>query len=473
MTNAVMIRKLRRLAILLQHGTKAVDRISHYLVPAAPAGAESAESPDALVRPILLKGMWICVVLFGILGTWSALAPLKSAAVAVGSVVLDSNRKTIQHLEGGIIAEIYVHEGDMVKEGAPLVRLDDTAARARLDLYKAQDIAARALEARLMAERDNKAKIEFPADLIKEKKSNPVVQENLDSQTRLFKTHRKNLDGQLAVLQQKKEQYKEEIAGLKSQQVSATQQIKLLDEEIATVKELLKKGNAVKPRLLALQRNASALEGQRGQYISEISKAQQAIAETEITMINLKNEFLNQVVSDLKDAQVQVANLTEQIRASADMVSRINITAPIAGQVTGLKVHTIGGVIAPGEKIMDIVPQDDKLIVEVKVRVEDIDVVRPDLEAQVRLSAYRTRYVPMLQGRVVYVSGDRFTDERTGMPYYTARIEVDMNQIKDLKEVKLYPGMPTEALIVTGSRSFLSYLLNPLQMSMNRAFREQ
>lgn len=472
MSNQLTIRKLRQIIPVLHRVVNGVDYLSGRLVPRVTA-AEGMETPDAIVRPTLLVGMWLVLIIFGVFGVWASLAPIKSAAITTGQVVLDSNRKTIQHLEGGIIAEIYVREGDMVKEGDPLVRLDGTASKARLDLYTAQSIAARALEARLLAERDGKPTVEFPKDLVEQKESNPVVKDNLDSQRRLFKTRRKNLEGGLAVLQQKSEQYKQEIEGLKSQQVSATQQIKLLDEEIVGVKKLYDQGNALKARLLALQRNRSALDGQRGQYISEISKVQQAIAETEISMINAKNDFLNKVVSDLKDAQEQVANLEEQIRASADTATRTMITAPIGGQVTGLKVHTIGGVIAPHEAIMDIVPQDDKLIVESKVRIEDIDVVRPDLKAEVRLSAYRSRYVPLLKGKVVYVSGDRFTDERSGMPYYTARIEIDLDELKDLDDVKLYPGMPAEAMIVTGARSFLSYLLNPIQMSMNRAFREE
>ncbi len=473
MNNPVAIRNLRRVVPYLRRTVAVVDMMSNRLVPRAQATSDM-ETPDAIIRPTLVAGMWLVVVIFGVFGVWSALAPLKSAAIASGQVVLDSNRKKIQHLEGGIVAEIYVREGDKVKAGAPLVRLDDTAAKARLDLFRAQSVAARALVARLVAERDNKEKLDFPEDLIKEEEANPIVQENLDSQRRLFTTRRKNLDGKLAVLKQKVEQYKEEIAGLESQKKSANEQVSLLDDELVGVKKLEKEGLALKARVLGLERNKSAMLGQRGEYISEISKAQQAIAETEITMINQKNEFLNEIVSELKEAQAQVADLEERIRASADTVDRIVIPAPISGQVTGLKVHTIGGVIAPGEAIMEIVPQDDKLIVEVKVRIDDIDVVRPDLEAQVRLSAYRSRYVPPLHGKVIYVSGDSFNDERTGAPYYLARIEVDLDEIKDLeRNVKLYPGMPAEALIVIGSRSFLSYLLDPLHMSMNRAFREE
>jgi HlyD family type I secretion membrane fusion protein len=190
-------------------------------------------------------------------------------------------------------------------------------------------------------------------------------------------------------------------------------------------------------------------------------------------MINLTNEFMKDVATELKDTQAQIADLEERIRARADKVSRIVITAPLSGIVTGLKVHTVGGVIAPGEKIMDIVPKDDKLIIESKVRTQDIDEVHPGLTAQVRLTAYRSRYVPPLVGTVTYVSADRFQDERTGEPYYTARAEIGADQLEGLENVALYPGMPTEVLIVTGSRSFISYMLDPISSSFNRAFREQ
>lgn len=471
MTTHTRTGNYRRLIRALQRIVGGIDHMGAVLVPKQ--SEADNETPDAITRPAVVAGMWMFVLVFGVFGLWAAIAPIKSAAVTSGQVVLDTNRKTIQHLEGGIIAEIFVREGQVVKEGDPLIRLDDTAAKARLDLFRSQSIAARTAAARLLAERDNKKKIDFPEDLLKERETNPVVAENLDSQRRLFKTRRKSTEGELSILRQKSGQYKEEIAGLESQKQSATDQIKLLNEEIDTVAELLKKGNAMRPRLLALQRNASALEGQRGEYASGISRAQQSIAETEIAMINLRNDFLNKVVAELKDTQTQIADLEERLRASADTVARIIIPAPISGQVTGLKVHTVGGVIAPGEKIMDIVPKDDKLIVEVMVKTEDIDVVRPDLEARVRLSAYRSRYVPLLNGKVTYVSGDRFVDERSGMPYYSARIEIDYGELEDLDNVKLYPGMPTEALIVTGSRSFLSYLIDPIALSFNHAFREE
>ena len=448
----------------------AVDRLSEKI---SPKQEDPLATPEGLARPTILFGMWSIILLFGFFGLWSILAPIDSAAIATGSVVLDSNRKKIQHLEGGIVEEILVKEGDTVEEGQVLVRLDETAAQARLDLLVSQSVAARAAEARLKAERDNDAEIDFPEDLIAKRDASTVVEENLDSQHRIFDSRRKDLEGKIAVLKQKIEQLKEEIKGLESQEQSATTQIGKLSEQIRDVRKLVEQGNARKPRLLELEGRLAAVKGERGKIQSDIARANQSIGEAEITIINTRNDFLKEVVAELKDTQVQIADLEERMRASADTVSRIEIKAPLAGEITGLKVHTKGGVIAPGEVIMDIVPTDDKLIVEAQIRPEDIDVVRPGLTARVQLRAYRARFVPPVEGNVNHVSADRFTDERSGMPFYMARIEIPPQQLAELENVELYPGMPTDVLIVTGSRTFLKYLMDPITDSFNHAFREE
>ncbi len=464
----------KSVAVLARKGIRLLDRVGEYVMPPV---QQEPDSPEAISGRSIRVGMFALLLFFGVFGLWSAIAPLNSAAVAGGHVILDSNRKTIQHLEGGIIKEILVKEGDKVKKGEALVRLDETAAQARLDLLSGQSIAARATEARLLAERDNREDIVFPDDLLRlEQTHHAVVEENLDSQRRLFDSRRKNVEGQIAILHQKIEQFKKEIEGLKSQKNSADEQIGFLQEEIGAVRKLLASGNASKPRLLALERNKAAIDGERGDYVARISRSQQSIAEAEISMINLRNDFLNDVVGELRETQVQIADLEERIRASADTVVRINILAPISGVITGLKVHTLGGVIAPGEPIMDIVPQDDKLIVEAKVQPRDIDVVRAGLIARVRLSAYKSRKVPPVEGTVQQISADRFQDERTGEAYYLARIEIsydELDKLKKLEEVELYPGMPADVLIVTGSRTFLSYMFTPLTDSLSHAFREQ
>jgi HlyD family type I secretion membrane fusion protein len=451
----------------------ALDRFNCWMAPKPDSTADlDVSSPEYLVRRPILIGGWMFILIFGFLGLWSALAPLASAAIAPGKVILSGSKKTIQHLEGGVVDEIMVREGQTVLAGQPLIRLNETAARARLDLFRNQYQAALATEARLTAERDGAESITFPKALAEQDPTPATLREILISQERLFDSRRASINGQVKVLEQKKRQFDDEIAGLEAQIRAATEQINLLDEEIAAVRKLLKQGNAQKPRLLALQRQQAELTGDRGDYRARISRAQQAIAETELQMINLRNEFANQVATEMRETVDKIADLQERLKASNDVIDRIIIEAPLSGVVTALQAHTVGGVIRPGEPIMDIVPIDE-LVVEAQVSPQDIDVVRPGLEARVMLSAYTTRNVPPVDGEVIHVSPDRFEDERSGMPYFAARVRLDEEALAEYENIELTPGMPAEALIVTGSRSVLSYLMTPITDSFRKAFREQ
>lgn len=446
------------------------DKFADYI---APRNMDEDQAPENLARGPIVFGMLMLIAIFGVFGLWSAVAPIDSAAIAPGHISLDANKKTIDHLEGGIVEDIFVTEGELVKEGQVLVRLDDTAVKARQQLYKGQFIAAWASEARLIAERDNKEEIPFSEELLAAENDDPDVRANLDSQRRLFKTRRESLEGKLGVLTQKVKQYEEEIHGLEEQIRSADKQMRLLQEEIADVRFLLKKGNAPKTRLLALERRYAEIKGEKGNDQAMISRANQSINETKIQMYNLKTEMLNDVVAELKETQVKLSDLEEQMRAADNVVERVEIKAPIAGKVTGLAVHTKGGAIAPNEVLMDIVPTDDKLIVEARISPQDIDVVQVGLMARVRLLAYKMRFVPPVEGMVTIISADRFEDQRTGEAYFVARIEIDEEQLNKLDNVKLSPGMPAEVLMVTGSRSLFSYLMTPISASFNRAFREE
>lgn len=460
----------RKTVARLQNATSLVDRLSAKFIPYDP---EMLDTPEQRARPTIVMGLGLMIFLFGFIFLWAALVPLQSGAVAPGRIVVDTNRKDIQHLEGGIVKEIAVREGQEVTAGQLLVRLDNTNSQARSDLLRGEYIAARASEARLLAERDNKDSVTFPEELTKLESTDEQVRTNLDSQRRLFASRRESLNGQIDVLNQKIGQSGSEIAGLRDQGAAAGQQIALLNEEIEVVRGLLAKGNALKPRLLALERQRADLIGQRGQAQAMISRASQTSNESKINILNLKTEFLNNVVSELKETQTQISTLTEQMRSAGDIARRVDITAPIAGRITGLKVHTIGGVVKAGETIMTLVPQDEKLIVEAMVAPQDIDVVHTGLEAQVRLTAFKARYLRPAEGKVMTVSADRFDDQRTGEGYYIARIEIPQSELQDIGDLKLTPGMPAETLIVTGRRTMLSYLVRPIRESFGRAFREQ
>lgn len=462
--------KGRAMIVRLRDITVWIDWLANKLLP---YDATNLDTPEQRARPMIRLGLMMMFILFGVVGLWSALVPLESGAVAPGRIVVDSNRKEIQHLEGGIVKEILVKEGSKVKSGDVLVRLDNTNAQTREQSLRSQYVAAKASEGRLLAERDNKPEISFAEELTKVEATDSLVHDNLDTQRRLFATRRESVEGQISVMNQKIAQSGDEINGLQQQANAANSQIKLLNEEITVVRGLLAKGNALKPRLLALERQAAELIGQRGQAQAMISRANQTINESKINIINIRTDFLNKVVAELKDTQVQIATLAEQLRASSDIARRVDITAPLDGTVTALQVHTVGGVVKPGDTLMTLVPKDDKLIVEARVSPQDIDVVHAGLKAQVRLTAFKTRYLRPVEGDVVTVSADRFDDQRTGEGFFLARIEIPQSELVDLGHLKLSPGMPAETLIVTGRRTMLSYLVRPIRESFGRAFREQ
>lgn len=449
-----------------------LDKVAERICP---RDQDELGSPTTIGRRVIMFGMWMVFWVFGIFGLWAAIAPLNSAAIAPGFVIVESNNKTVQHQEGGIVDEIMVTEGMFVEKGQPLLRLNETAAKARLQLLRGQFYTAKATEARLLAERDNKEEIEFPPELEKQQKL-PEVAEVLDAQRRLFESRRNALIGQIGILGQRIEQSKKEIDGLSAQATSAQKQVALLEDEISVVRRLLQQGNAVKPRLLGLEREAERLKGLRGEYLAQIARSQQGIGEAELAIVNQKNDFLNKVVDELSDVQVQLSDLEEKIRASADIMDRIIIAAPISGKVKDLKIHTVGGVIGPGEKLMDIVPLDERRVIEAQVSPMDIDVVREGLDSRIRLTAFKARNVSPVEGKVIGVSADREVNERTGQSFFKVRVELDAEEMAELlkeKKVELYTGMPAEVLIITGSRTMLSYMMDPIRDTFNRAFREQ
>lgn len=408
---------------------------------------------------------------FGVFGGWAILAPLDSAAVAPGVVSVEGSRKTVQHLEGGIIAEILVKDGDRVKAGQPLIRLDDTQPKANLKLLQGRLYSALALEARLVAERDGKAEITFPDSLL-EKKDDPKIDEIITGQINIFQARREALSGKENILKLRSAQLNEEITGLKGQIGAEDTQLRLIAAEIADVAGLVKKGLAPKPRLLSLQRRQAEIEGSRSKNHAQIARAMQSIAETSLQISELRTTAINEAVEQVRDVQNDLGDLLEKTRAAKDVLSRMEIRAPRDGAVVNLKVHTPGGVIAPGEPLLDIVPLDVRLIVEARVDPKDIDVVRPGLASQIRLSAFSQRRTKPLEGRVLTVSADVLRDDRTGRSYYLARIEIMEPPEKVLGGAVIQPGMQADVMIVTGERTFFDYILGPVESSFNRAFRE-
>ena len=432
--------------------------------------------PEAPSRPqvvgLVLVGFAVIAVFFGVLGGWAALARLDSAAIAPGVVVVDTKRKTVQHLEGGIVGEILVRDGDRVHAGQVLIRLDETRPRATLELLRGRYMAAQALEARLIAERDHREEIILPESLLGQR-DDPKVAEIIDGQTNIFVTRQQTLSGQIGILRQRMAQYREEIRGIEGEIAAEGTQLRLIAEEIATVSKLLEKGLAKKPRLLALQRQQAEINGERSRNEASIARAKNSIAETRLRITELETARIDEVVQELRDTQTQQFDLVEKMRAAEDVLRRTAILAPLGGVVVDLKVHTHGGVIAPGEPLLDVVPSADRLVVEAQIDPDDIDVAHEGLTARVQFTAFNRRHLVPVKGVVTSVSADRLVDERSGLPYYLARIELADDLPEALNGTSLYPGMQAEVMIVTEKRTVLDMLVQPIAQSFNRAFREE
>ena len=422
-------------------------------------------------RPARRIGLVVLLATFAGFGGWAAVAQLDSAAVATGVVTVESHRKTIQHFEGGIVKDILVRDGDRVQSGAILLRLDDTQARARLEIIRSQYLAARALEARLMAERDQQTQLAFPEELLG-LRDDPRVRDTLEGQEQVFKARHEVLQGETALLEQRIEQLQAQISGLEALQQTEQKRIDSLQRELQDFRRLRQSGYTDKLRLLELERDIAKLEGERASHLAEIARTRIQVGETKLQILQLRKQLQIEVVAESRDTQTRLFDLIERMRALQDTVERTEIRAPTAGTVVGLEVHTVGGVVAPGTPLLEIVPQGEPLVVDAKVQPNDIDKVHPGLAADIRFTAFKLRTTPVAEGKVLTVSADRLIDPNTKYPYYLARVQVTPQGMERLRELELLPGMPAEVIIKTGERTLLDYLLRPLLDAFARSFRE-
>jgi len=416
-----------------------------------------------------LIGLLILFVTFGMFGTWAAVAPLDSAALAPGVVTVKTYRKTVQHLEGGIVKEIHVRDGDQVEAGEVLLVLDDTQSQAELGIVQGQMIAAMAQEARLQAERDGLEKIVFPDSFDRQ---DPRVEEAVLSESQVFRARMNSHYGEIGVLEQRITQIAEQVKGLQAVNRSKQELMKSYREEIQDLTELLNDGFVDKQRLRDLERRVSELEGEMADNRSRIAQAEMQSGETELQILQLKKDFHTEVVNQLSEVQSKLFDLRERQRALTDRVERTVIRAPEAGMVLSMTVHTVGGVIRSGEPILDIVPAASDLVVEAQVSPIDIDRVSTGKLADIRFSAFKSATTPVIEGRVEHISADRLTNETTGMPYYLARVELTEEGREKLGSLLLVPGMPAEVLINTGERTLLEYLVQPATNAFARSFIE-
>ncbi|GAB5378185.1 MAG: HlyD family type I secretion periplasmic adaptor subunit [Acuticoccus sp.] len=432
---------------------------------AGPAGLMSQ-------RIYVMIGAVACLLLVGGMGGWAATAKLASAVIASGQVVVASNVKDVQHAEGGIVGAIYVEDGQKVEAGDMLVRLDETLVNANRALVDGEIVASEARLARLVAERDDAKALELPSEF-KAREDDPLVKEALESERRMFEARRKTMAGQINRLNERRSQLEQQIEGLNAQRQAKEGEIDLIDEELEVLGGLFDRGRTTRDKIVNLKRNRMRLEGERGDLVSQVAIAKGRIAETELEILQITNDMREKTFGEITELRPQIANLKERRIAADFQLAQMNITAPVTGTVFELAVHTIGGVVAPGEKIMRIVPDSDNLVVEAKLSPNDVDEVHIGQKASIALHAFNARTTPQLHGTVDFVSAEASEDQRTGLTFYSMRVEIDEGELDRLPEtLELLPGMPAEVFVATGSQTVASYLIRPLADQIRKAWRE-
>lgn len=437
--------------------------------------ANSAQQSKAISlmtddKPIRNIGIIVLTLTFGLFGTWLFFAPLDSSALAPGQVTVKSHSKTVQHLDGGIVSQLLAKDGDIVKEGDLLLKLDGTEVKAQLEILRGQSINLSAQLARLIAERNGNAAINFPENLLDLSDTHIVKARQTENQ--IFEARKNSHDGEISVLKQRVNQLHSKIKGLEGQRKSKQQLMSSYAEEVKDLRELLAQGFADKQRLREIERNHASVTGEIASLTSEIASSEIQIGETKLQILQIQKQFQEEVASKLSEVQAELYDVTQRMNATADKVTRTEIKAPASGRVLGLSVHNIGGVITAGKPILDLVPQQEELIINAQVSPQDIDRVRTGLVAEVRFSAFNQAKIPKVMGKVINLSADRLIEERSGTPYYQAQVELLPESYAKLKGFDLLPGMPAEVFIKTGERTVYEYMMQPISNAFARALIE-
>jgi HlyD family secretion protein len=435
-------------------------------------GAPSGIGAEASIRRHIVAGSILVVVLAVGLGGWASTAEISGALIAQGTVVVDSNIKKVQHPTGGVVGEVRVHDGDRVKAGDILVRLDETVTRANLSIVTKGLNELYARKARLAAERDSAATMVVPRELAGSL-DNPDVKDAMDSERKLFELRRTARLGQKDQLQQRVSQLQEQITGLTAQREAKDKELGFIDQELSGVRDLWQRNLVQLNRLTSLERDEAKAQGERGQLISSVAEAKGRISEIQLQILEIDQQFTSDVAKELRETDSKIGEAVERKVTAEDQLRRIDIRAPQDGVVFQSTANTVGGVITAGDQIMQIVPESDKLSVEVKVEPKDIDKVAFGQPVLLRFSAFNQRTTPELSGTVQRIAADTSNDQRTGQSYYVVRIDIDDGEVARLGNVRLTPGMPVETFIQTGERTLVSYLVKPLHDQLMRSFREK
>lgn len=423
------------------------------------------------LRQHSLVGGGIVLLLFFGMMLWLTVAQLSGAVVASGKLVVESNVKDVQHSDGGIIGEIHVRDGDRVKAGDLLIRLDDTMARASLGIVETQLSSLAARRMRLTGERDNLSELPIP-DLFTDRLDDPAIGDLIAAERNLFTARRNSLEGEKEQLSQKRAQLSETIIGLNAQKTANEEERRHIVDELTGLEGLFAKQLVPITRVAALRRERASLDGTHGELTASIAATRMQISETEMQILQLDRDRQTEVLGELTDIDQQIAELMQKQIALRDQLRRIDIRAPYDGTVYQMSVHTVGGVIAAGDRIMGIVPDQDELVIEAHISPRDIEQVVLGQDAVLRFTAFNQRTTPELSGSVLFVAADLERDELTGDTYYIVRVRISAGEVARLDGRDLVPGMPVEVFLATGERTALSYLIKPLSDQFARAFRE-
>lgn len=439
---------------------------------AAPKVEDEIGDMDDSPRKSIIAGLAIVAFFFGGLGTWAAWAPLEGATIVPGAVRVEGQAKTVQHPDGGVIKDILVREGEKVKANQVLLKLDDTTAATNLNVLLNQYYALRAQEARLVAEMNHSPSIAFPQELLA-RQSDPQVQEALSGQKALFAARATMLTGQGEVLRKRIGELQEQIRGGRAQAASHTQQRQSIAAELKSVQPLVESGVVTRTRVLDLERAQQRLMGEEQEILARIARDEQTIEQTKQQIMQGGNERVSQVAGELRETQNRLADVETRLQQARDVYERTEIRSPAEGKVLALSVATRGAVVQRGEKLMDIIPDEQRMVIEGMVQVNDIAYVHQGMKAQVRLTSYRQRDVPVIWGEITNISADRILDPRSGMPFYRVEVRLSEDDMKLAKGVQLYPGMPATVMVPMGKRTAMDYFLQPLTDSLSVAFRER
>ncbi|MEL7981764.1 HlyD family type I secretion periplasmic adaptor subunit [Vreelandella titanicae] len=416
-------------------------------------------------------GYAILFIALGGFVLWSVTASLAVAVVAPGNVSMESFKRTVQHLEGGIVRELLVQDGDKVEAGQPLVILSDTQVRSQLEIAQSQYYINRAMEVRLLAEQQGAETLEMPEELMSV--NDDRAQQVTAVQQSLFHARRQSLQGTLDAMDQQIIQMQEQIEGLEARERVNNQRISSLRSEAEDFRSLYREGLGDNQRLRELERQILQYQGDNAEFQSNIAQLRSQISENRMQKETTLQEFQAEVGEQLRDAQTQIAEAEERITSLTDQVNRTVISAPVSGTVVGRQVHTVGAVVRPGDPIMEVVPSGDGFVVEARVPTKDIDSLFMGQLAEIRFSAFNQRLTNIIDGEIIHISADSFEDEATGQRYYKTRIRVTDEGKKDMTEqMHLLSGMPAEVMIRTGERTFASYIAKPVTDMLARAIRE-